>query len=60
MIYEPRSVSFADGIIKGAKAERERILELLDRYCYVTDTQGTRAIFSYDQLIKDIEREENE
>ena len=60
MIYAPSSRSFADGIIQGAKSERERIIELLDRYCYLVDEQGTRTIYSYDQLIKEIEREETD
>ena len=57
MSYAPRTLSFADGIIQGAESERSRILELLEKYCYGTDSQGTGVIYNYSQLLAEIERD---
>ena len=59
MTYAPRTLSYSDGIIQGAESERGRILELLEKYCYGTDSQGTGVIYNYAQLIELIEEGEN-
>lgn len=51
MTYEPRNLSYLDGVYK----ERERILGLLEKYCYGTDSQGTGVVYNYEQLIEKIE-----
>lgn len=57
MSYAPVSLSFADGIIRGAQSERERILELLDKYTYGTDSHGTAVIYNYADLLAAIEKD---
>jgi hypothetical protein len=57
MSYAPRTLSYSDGIIQGAESERSRILELLEKYCYGTDSQGTGVIYNYSQLLAEIERD---
>lgn len=58
MNYAPTSLSFADGIIRGAQSERERILELLDKFVYGTDSWDTAVIHNYTDLLAAIEKEE--
>ena len=53
------SLSYHDGLETGARRERERILELLDKHCYGTDSQDTGVVYNYTKLIELIEEGEN-
>lgn len=53
------SLSYHDGLETGARRERERILELLDKHCYGTDSRDTGVVHDYTKLIELIEEGEN-
>jgi hypothetical protein len=53
------SLSYHDGLETGARRERERILSLLDKHTYGTDSQDTGVVYNYTKLIELIEEGEN-
>jgi len=50
MNYEPRTLSFGDGLERGARSERERILALLDEHLRYVDMHNAGVINDYPDL----------
>lgn len=57
MSYAPTSRSYADGLEEGARRERARILNLIDKYTYGTDSWDTGVVHNYTDLIAEIEQD---
>lgn len=57
MSYAPSSRSYWDGMEKGTRTERARILALLDKYTYGTDSWDTGVVHNYTDLLAEIEQD---
>lgn len=57
MSYAPTSRSYSDGLEDGARKERARILDLLDKFVYGTDSWDTAVIHNYTDLLAEIEQD---
>lgn len=61
MPYEPRSLSYADGLEEGARRERRRILDLMmsDAHYNYTDMHDTASLRKFSELVDTIESPDN-